>query len=486
MEALRNSTGFQRSSSRPRLSTLSNVFSRGKKKRPVISGPIGPVKNSRGPDFTRSKTLIIVPTIKDCSGSDESLSDKENVEARKATRRISASFSAHGSLASPPTVARSGLTATSSCNLNAASCSTSTKTRIPTTKLHLPTTKRTLSSPKPGLTTSSSHQYLSSAAPIKPLPTTSSFQSIYEDLSFESTVQDENFPPSDHKKPALPEHAPQDGSQKNKSHLPKSRTLTVLSDLKTSISRSSLNSKPSASHDSDDPSSRKTSASSTSSLFASTTSRLRLSRASLVSRSSSSSGTTATEVQPDPRHITTSQPSAYWSGRFVSLHDRFLAEEYSNGEATPSGSSPGNPFQYHAMTTDRVAVNSRPTHLSHSTTTSALTSLTGTKPRTPPCNKDARCLRIFQHLESLCITSEARRSLVAWQQSYARRVGKPQLLPQGGRMEDKSLMGKLFGTNQNKGGRRILPAMSESRVPIARQAKPVPAVRGRGKRVSIN
>jgi hypothetical protein len=211
-----------------------------------------------------------------------------------------------------------------------------------------------------------------------------------------------------------------------------------------------------------------------------------LSRASLVSRSSSSSGTTATEVQPDPRHITTSQPSAYWSGRFVSLHDRFLAEEYSNGEATPSGSSPGNPFQYHAMTTDRVAVNSRPTHLSHSTTTSALTSLTGTKPRTPPCNKDARCLRIFQHLESLCITSEARRSLVAWQQSYARRVGKPQLLPQGGRMEDKSLMGKLFGTNQNKGGRRILPAMSESRVPIARQAKPVPAVRGRRKRVSIN
>ncbi|ENH62090.1 hypothetical protein FOC1_g10015049 [Fusarium oxysporum f. sp. cubense race 1] len=236
MEALRNSTGFQRSSSRPRLSTLSNVFSRGKKKRPVISGPIGPVKNSRGPDFTRT---------------------------RKATRRISASFSAHGSLASPPTVA---------------------------------------SSPKPGLTTSSSHQYLSSAAPIKPLPTTSSFQSIYEDLSFESTVQDENSPPSDHKKPALPEHAPQDGSQKNKSHLP----------------------------------------------------------------------------------------------------------------------------------------------------------------------------------------NEARRSLVAWQQSYARRLGKPQLLPQGGRMEDKSLMGKLFGTNQNKGGRRILPAMSESRAPIARQAKPVPAVRGRGKRVSIN
>ncbi|KAF5981355.1 hypothetical protein FCOIX_4250 [Fusarium coicis] len=483
MEAFRNSsTGFQKSSSRLRLPTPSNVFSRGKKKRPVISDPIGPVKNSRGPDFIRSETLVIVPTIKDCSGSDESLSDKENVEAKKATRRLSASFSAQGSLASPPTVARSGLTATSSCNLNAASCSTSTKARIPATKFHLPTTKKTLSSPKPGLTPSSSHQYFSSAALIKPLPTTSSFH----DLSFKSAVQDENVPPSNHKKSVLLEHAPQDSFQKNKSRLPKSRTLAVLSDLKTSISRSSLSSKFSSSRDSDDPSSRKTSASSTSSLFAPTTSRLGLSRASLVSRSSSSSGTTATEVQPDPSHITTSQPSAYWSGRFVSLHDRFLAEEYSNGEASAWGSSPGHPFQYCAMTTDRVAVNSRPTHLSHSTTTSALTSLTGTKPRTPPCSKDARCLRIFQHLESLCTTGEARRSLVAWQQSYARRVGKPQLLPQGGRMEDKSLMGKIFGTNPDKGGRRSLPAMSESRVPIARKTKPVPAVRGRGKRVSIN
>ncbi|KAF4345658.1 hypothetical protein FBEOM_315 [Fusarium beomiforme] len=484
MDAFRNSTGFQRSTSRLRLPTPSDVFSRGKKKRPVISSPIGPVKNSRGPDFTRSDTLIIVPTIKDCSGSEESLSDKENTEARKATRRISASFSTHGSLASPPTVAKSGLIATSSSSLNVNPCST-TKTRIPTTKFHLPTptTKRTLNPPKLGLTTSFSHQYLSSAAPIKPLPTASSFQSIYEDTSFESTVQDENVPPSDHKASALPKFASQEAAPKNKSRLPKSRTLTVLSDLKTSLSRSSLN-KLSGSRDSTDPSSRKTSASSTSILFASTTSRLGLSRSSLVSRSSSSS-TSATEVQPDPNQITTSQPSAYWSGRFVSLHDRFLAEEYSDGEATMSDFSPGNLSKYHAITTDRAAVNFRPTHLSHSTTTSALTSLTGTRPRTPSSTKDARCLRIFQHLESLCTTSEAHRSLLAWQQSYARRVGKPQLLPQGGRMEDKSLMGKLFGANPNKGGRRSLPATNESRVPIAKK-NPMLAARARGKRVSIN
>ncbi|KAM0556998.1 hypothetical protein ACHAPJ_005677 [Fusarium lateritium] len=426
--------------SRLRLPTPANILTRVKRKRPVISAPIGPIKNSRGPDFTRSDTLIIVPAIKDC-GSNESLPGKEDVEAKKATRRISASFSTHGSLASPPSVAKSGLTATTSS------------------------------------------QSLSKAAPVKPLPTTRSFKNVSKTTlvhssshgvfpSLETIIQDENVPPPDHE-----ESAPAESSSKLriKSHLPKSRTLSVLSEIKTSISRPSLNAKSSRPLAEQ---SRKTSASSSSSsLFASSTSRLRLPRASLPSLSRSSSSSTATEVQPDPNQITTSQPSAYWSGRFLALHDRFLSEEFSNEMAASPNSPFGQSPQTHTMTTDRMAVNSRPTHLSYSTTTSALTSLTGTKPRNPPSNKDARCLRIFQHLESLCITSEARRSLLAWQQTYARRMGKPQLLPQGGRMENKSLMGKIFG-----GG----PRTETSNVPTAKKAKPGPAVRGRGKRLSMN
>ncbi|KAF4973510.1 hypothetical protein FSARC_207 [Fusarium sarcochroum] len=446
-------TGLEsRAPSRLRLPTPANLLTRVKRKRPVISAPIGPIKNSRGPDFTRSNTLIIVPAINDC-GSDESLSDKENVEAKKATRRISASFSTHGSLASPPTVAKSCLTATTSS------------------------------------------QSLSKAAPVKPLPTVRSSKNVSKTTLAESSsygvfpsldtiIQDENIPPPDHKESAPAESCSQ---PMIKSRLPKSRTLSVLSEIKSSISRPSLNVKPSSSRPLAEQS-RKTSASSSNSLFASSTSRLRLPRASLTSLSRSSSpSTTATEVPPDPNQITTSQPSAYWSGRFSALHDRFLSEEFSNEMAASPNSPFGQSPQTPAMTTDRTAVNSRPTHLSHSTTTSALTSLTGTKPRNPPSNKDARCLRIFQHLENLCTTSEARRSLLSWQQTYARRMGKPQLLPQGGRMENKGLMGKIFGGGPRASGRRSLPAMSEpSDVPIAKKTKPGPAAKGQGKRRSMN
>ncbi|KAF4449067.1 hypothetical protein F53441_7611 [Fusarium austroafricanum] len=476
MDTFRASAGSQgRAPTRLRLPTPANIFLRGRKKLPIISDPIGPIKNSRGPDFTRSDTLIIVPAINDCSGSDESLSDKENNEARKNTRRISASFSKLGSLASPPTVAKSGLTVTSGTS------SSKTGLKSISTSCLNATSASTLNS------ATFSHQNLSNAVPLKPLPTVTSFQNLPKtkqakehagaSTSFEPTPQDENTPLTDHKESMLPS-APQ-----GKSRLPKSRTFGVLSDLKNSIPRPSKVHAPAA-----DKPSRKTSASSTtSSLFAST-SRLRLSRISLASRSSSSSTTVTPEVKPDPSLITKSQPSAYWSGRFVTLHDRFLAEDYSSEGDTPSGSSLGNLFEPHAMTTDRVAVNYRPTHLSYSTTTSALTSLTGTMPRKPPSTKDARCLRIFQHLESLCTTNEARRSLLAWQQTYARRMGKPQFLPKGGRMEDtQTLIGKFFGGGPRTGGRQSLPAKRQSSgVPIAKKTKPASVVKDRGKRVSMN
>ncbi|KAM0495096.1 hypothetical protein ACHAP8_008231 [Fusarium lateritium] len=437
-------------SSKLRLPTTSNFLTRSKRKRPVVSGPIGPIKNSRGPDFVRSDTLIIVPTIKDCC-SDDSSSDKDNAQAIKTTRRISASFSTHGSLTSPPTVAKSGLTATVS------------------------------------------HQSLLSAAPVKPLPTTASFtnfsrkalvnSSSYGVYPSMDSIQDENVPPQDHKEVAPAESAPQ---TMNKSRLPKSRTMAVLSEIKTSISRTSMNTKSSSPRPLADQS-RKTSASSTSSLFTSSTSRLCLPGSSLASASrSSSASTTVTELLANPNSITTSQPSAYWSGRFVSLHDRFLAEDFSNDDGVSSDSSFDNSFQMFAMKTDRVAVNSRPTHLSYSTTTSALTTLTGTKPRNKSSNKDARCLRVFQHLESLCITAEARRSLLAWQQTYARRVKKPQLLPHGGSMEHKSLMGRIFsgGKGTSSGGRHSLPAMP-SGLPVSKK-RPSLAAREPGKRLSFN
>ncbi|KAJ4009665.1 hypothetical protein NW752_009253 [Fusarium irregulare] len=425
---------------------------RSKRKRPVISGPIGPVKNSRGADFVRSDTLIIVPTIKDCC-SDDSSSDKENAQAKKTTRRISASFSTQGSLASPPTVAKSGLTATTS------------------------------------------HQSLLTTTPVKPLPTTASFtnfsrKTLANSSSFgvyssvDTSIQDENVPPLDHKEAAPPSQG------MNKSRLPKSRTLTVLSDIKSSISRplSSKSSTPQRHTLADQ--SRKTSASSSSSLLSAGTSKLRLARSSLTSMSASRCSSTSTmETPSDPRQITKSQPSAYWSGRFMSLHDRFLSEDYDNEDAFSPNFSPGGSFQPYSMRPDCFAANARPTHLSYSTTTSALTNLAGTKPRKPPNNKDARCLRIFQHLENLCVTREARRSLYAWQQTYARRMNKPNLLPQGGSIENTSLMGRIFsgGNNTSSSVRRSLPVMQEpSGLPVSKKRNPALAARERGKRLSFN
>lgn len=69
-------------------------------------------------------------------------------------------------------------------------------------------------------------------------------------------------------------------------------------------------------------------------------------------------------------------------------------------------------------------------------------------------DEDARCRRVFDHLDSLCTTAEARRSLHVWQQAYARRHGRPSLLPEGGSMEEKGLMAKIFGSSVARRGER--------------------------------
>jgi hypothetical protein len=63
-------------------------------------------------------------------------------------------------------------------------------------------------------------------------------------------------------------------------------------------------------------------------------------------------------------------------------------------------------------------------------------------------DEDNRCRRVFMHLELLCTTPEARNSLRQWQQSYARRMGRDTLLPEGGTMYDRNKeltwVGRLF------------------------------------------
>jgi hypothetical protein len=73
---------------------------------------------------------------------------------------------------------------------------------------------------------------------------------------------------------------------------------------------------------------------------------------------------------------------------------------------------------------------------------------------------DNRCRRVFLHLEALCTTHEARSSLYAWQQGYARQTGREALLPRGGSMVDKAgggLVTRLF----SGGGRQSFAADRE-------------------------
>lgn len=278
---------------RTRLPTPAKFLGRTKRKRPRISEPIGPIKNSRGPDLVRSESLMIVPGIKDCSPT-EILPQEEAVGAKKTTRRISASFNKQGlqPLSGSPTVAKS--------DVNATTLAQALPSKLPTKRVP-PTHGR-----KVALTASSTFNIIPSLDKIPQVQ-----------------AQTENIPPAEmgatpptRKPPNLP-----------KSQLPKSRTMSVLTELK-SISRPSLASRAGNSR-LFSGSSRKTSTSSSSStLLGASSSRLRLPRPSLTSLPRSSRPTTP-ETAPAPmKHgqISTSQSSAYWSGRFMSLHDRYLSE----------------------------------------------------------------------------------------------------------------------------------------------------------------
>ena len=53
-------------------------------------------------------------------------------------------------------------------------------------------------------------------------------------------------------------------------------------------------------------------------------------------------------------------------------------------------------------------------------------------------DEDRRIKRVFVHLDALCVTAAARKSLWDFQLAFARAKQNKEFLPLGGRMEDKS------------------------------------------------
>ncbi|KAI0394867.1 hypothetical protein F5Y17DRAFT_457456 [Xylariaceae sp. FL0594] len=237
--------------------------------------------------------------------------------------------------------------------------------------------------------------------------------------------------------------------------IPTSRTLNALSTITASLSRNTFG-KISGSH------SRKTSASSkcTTRTFSGPYSH------SSPAASTSSQGPFTPSAEsaesPDPTLIHTAKSSSYWTGRFAALQDRYLSETLE----------PENLLVLTHVYGERSLLPLAQPSIPSSATTSYISGAAAsgsthpinrpTELRRPPklrqpqveqtmaaersrkeavaqlVDEDKRAQRIFKHLESLCTADEARKSLRAWQQSYARREGKWCLLPEGGTMFDST------------------------------------------------
>ncbi|KAH8776774.1 hypothetical protein F5883DRAFT_452836 [Diaporthe sp. PMI_573] len=226
--------------------------------------------------------------------------------------------------------------------------------------------------------------------------------------------------------------------------LSKSRTFNVLSGITASFSRSSLAPSHRATASSNGSSASlaqaTTTTADTSLPKAPTSSRLPVSKSGRLSLGSHKSDLHLTQ---NPCCIYTEQPSAYWSGRFNSLHDKFLAEcltpnnlQSLLGAKADRSAALNQQLQPHLL---REAQYTRfNTRLPPSATSAAILQQAGGGDAKLLLDDDERCKRVFIHLEAFCATDEARRSLFVFQQDFARKEGRPKVLPRGGTMGDRN------------------------------------------------
>jgi hypothetical protein len=176
--------------------------------------------------------------------------------------------------------------------------------------------------------------------------------------------------------------------------------------------------------------------------------------------------------------------SEYWTGRFVALHDRFQAETLDTESLEILVAA--HATRASVASSSHLRGGQRSSHLPPSKTTIGLSQVNISSKRVSSLirradvlnDDDSRCWRIFRHLEVLCTTTEAKQSLHEWQQAYARRIGRPSLLPQGGSMEGRfALMSKLWNSGRKSLG--SMPQNTDSRIAAAR------GVRHHVKRVSL-
>ncbi|KAJ3485605.1 hypothetical protein NLG97_g6781 [Lecanicillium saksenae] len=365
----------------------------------VISSPIGPVKNSRGPDFTRSEGLIIVDAIRDCGPSDENESIDSVAAALPEKKKALSLF------------ARKTLLKTQSL----ASLASPAKTVAP----HSVTTPRSKFDQDE---ISSSISKLKSAS----ISTTTVF-TVNGDHEYTHTTK----PPES--------VSPPKSRLRFATKLPKSKTMNVLQDIKNSApSRANIPSTIRRPQAKKSDISLKQPDMPKMDIFRSLRRRSREESVSSNRHSSTTNITTpdssgqideTTEYLPRPGQVVHAQTSAYWTGRFITLRDRLSTEHMTNVLSQATETLQMGVLQH----TSQQNV----THDGE---------LSGNPPY-PLREEDDLCRQVFSILESQCVTKAARESLKRWREQYARSRRQPGLLPQCSAFFGDSRISKRFASH---------------------------------------
>jgi hypothetical protein len=186
-----------------------------------------------------------------------------------------------------------------------------------------------------------------------------------------------------------------------------------------------------------------------------------------ISQTSRSTASSLVNDGINPRQIHRAQSSAYWTGRFMALRDRFhnatllpdnltmFITAHAQHSVTPDHTlRPETNMPGPTLNATLLQVNAR--NRRHSTTNFSFPSkgkarnVRDSIDTALAMDEEDQARKAFLQLDALCTTSEARRSLHAWQQIFARQKGREELLPQGGSMEDKGWMGRLLGRDVAK------------------------------------
>ena len=117
----------------------------------------------------------------------------------------------------------------------------------------------------------------------------------------------------------------------------------------------------------------------------------------------------------DIQLIYEAQSSAYWTGRFTSLSDTYLytmTSPLTHSASPPPAATSPPPAQRQACLQE-CTWNSQDMQ----------------KRFDEALDQDERARRVFAELEELCMTVEARRSLFEWREEWAKRCGRPGVLP---------------------------------------------------------